>query len=104
MIGRDAERFLTQNEDFATTLTPDDMEAVEQHAEHHAGGLYVLWRWLGDDWSVKAHESWGGPDEDGRNMVVHVYNVEDPDHDTVTYFRTGHEAVAAFLTVPERGD
>lgn len=100
----EAERFLAQNDEFASSLTTEDLEVVENYAEHHAGGLFVLWRWLGDDWCVKAHESWGGDDGEGRNMVVHVYNTEDPDHDTVTFYATGHEAVAAFLDVLERGD
>lgn len=101
MTTADARRFLGQNEEFAESLTPADLEVVDLYAEHHAGGLFVLWRWISDDLSVKAHESWGGDDEEGNGMVVHVYSTEDDSVDIVNYYATGHEAVHAFLLADE---
>ena len=102
----DAEAFIAQNPDAARDATLDTIDAIEQYAEHHAGGLYVLWRYVertfdGPDLSVKMHDSWGGPDEQGRNIVVHVYSTEDDSHDVVNYYATGSEALAAFFAADD---
>lgn len=100
----DARAFLAQNDDAARGLTDAELTTVEMYAEHHAGGLYVLWRYIEDmadkpeGLCVKMHDSWGGDDGEGRNIVVHVYSTEDDSHDVVNYYATGVEAIAAFLT------
>lgn len=91
----DGERFLSQNDVFAADLTDDDRETVEEYAEHHAGGLYVLWRDLGDGLSVKAHDDWG----EGETAIVHVYDSENPDRDDVVFFTSGHQALEVFLAM-----
>lgn len=101
-----AREFLAQNDDAAKGLTDAELETVEQYAEHHAGGLFVLWRYVertvdGPDLSVKMHDSWGGDDEEGRGIVVHVYSTDDDSHDVVNYYATGTEAVAAFLAADD---
>lgn len=106
MLTPDAERFLAQNDDAARGLTDDELATVEQYAEHHAGGLFVLWRYIertvdGPDLSVKMHDSWGGDDGEGRNIVVHVYSTDDDSVDVVNYYATGSEALAAFLTADD---
>lgn len=106
MLTPDAERFLAQNEDVAAVLDDDDLATIDQYAEHHAGGLYVLWRYIertvdGPDLAVKMHDSWGGDDGEGRNIVVHVYSTEDDSHDVCNFYETGHEALAAFLAADE---
>lgn len=90
----DTERFLRQNETFAADLTEEDVATVQLYAEHHAGGLYVLWRDLEDGLSVKTHDSWGGD----TDIVVHIYDAEDPDLQRERYFTSGHEALACFLS------
>lgn len=90
-----AERFLEQNEDASTGLTEGDLAAVVAHAEHHAGGLFVLWRPLEDGLSVKMHDDWGGDE----GVVVNTYDSEDPDMDAVEFFDNGHDALARFLEV-----
>lgn len=88
--------FLDQNTDFARGLTEDDRETVDAFAEHHAGGLIVLWRPMEvDGLSVKAHDDWSDQD----SIVVHVYDSPDPDRDWVRLFANGHDALAAFLSV-----
>jgi len=106
MTTRAAEAFLAQNEDVAAVLDPDDLATIDLFAEHHAGGLFVLWRPIerlvdGPDLSVKMHDSWGGDDGEGRNIVVHVYSTEDDSHDVCNFYETGHEAIAAFLAADE---
>lgn len=94
-MSAEARTFFDQNATAAQSLTVDQVEAF---ADHHAGGLVVLWRSLSDDWSVKMHDSWGGPDDDGNDVIVHVYRNSDEDpRDTVTYYATGREAYAAFM-------
>lgn len=90
--------FLLQNEFFRVGLTKDDYETIHAYADHHSGGLLVLWRPLGDGYHAKAHDSWGPgtPDEPG-NIVVHVYN-DEGDDEVVRYFDNGHDAIEAFLT------
>lgn len=101
----DAQRFLSQNDGYAETLTDDDRATVEQYAEHHSGGLYVLGRALESGLYVKSHESWGGPDDVlGREHVVHMYDPDADDDGTevvLQYFDTGHEALQAFLSATD---
>lgn len=102
MMDKDAAKaFLSQNDAFAEGLTEDDLATVEEYAEHHAGGLFVLWRYVDDNLSVKAHDSWGGADDEGHECIVHVYSTEDDSHDVVNYYATGHEALEAFLAADE---
>lgn len=90
--------FLAQNDLFREGLTEDDYEMVHAFADHHAGGLIVLWRPFDvDGLSVKAHDSWGGDDD----IVVHVYDSEDPDRQWMRFFDNGHDALNAFLSVTE---
>lgn len=94
-----AKAFLDQNTVFARDLTEDDRATVGLYAQHHAGGLFVLWRELEGTLNVKAHDDWGGDTE----AVVHVYDSEDPDVSMVSFFTSGHEALAEFLAAtPER--
>jgi hypothetical protein len=95
--------FLTQNSSFAATLDLDDdhdlglVGVVAQHVGHHAGGLFVMGRWVGREWNVKVHDSWDGPDEDGADIVVHIYHLDNPDLDRVDYVKTAAGAVDLFL-------
>ena len=104
----DGGAFLGQNAAFATTLEtldPVDMAtALDGYAGHHSGGLMVLWREIDGGLMVKCHDSWGGPDDDGREIVVHTYDaegdgtlVEDGGTDLVRYYATAGEAFAAFM-------
>lgn len=93
-----AKAFLEQNDGFAKGLTEDDLVTVEEYADHHAGGLIVLWRYIEDNLAVKTHDSWGGADEEGRDIVVHIYSLEDESVDIVNWYATGHEALEAFLS------
>jgi len=102
----DVRAFLDQNPDSVADLNTADLDTLDQYAEHHAGGLFVLWRPIerlvdGPDLSVKMHDSWGGDDGEGRNIVVHVYSTEDDSHDVCNFYETGHEAIAAFLAADE---
>lgn len=92
----DAERFLAQNTLVAESITDADTKAVEDFAEHHAGGLYVLGRPVGDGRYIKLHDSWG----DDEMIVVHAYdpNDQDDESESETYYANGSDAVAAFLT------
>lgn len=91
----DTRRFLEQNTLAAGDLDEDDLETVRDHAEHHAGGLYVLWRPIDDEWSVKLHDSWG----DSEHIVVHTYRPfgDDLEDDVILEFTSGHAALEAFL-------
>lgn len=90
------ESFFAQNEAFARGLTEYEQAVVRDYADHHAGGLIVLFRYLDEpDLCVKAHDSWGDVD----SIVVHVYDPEDPDRDWMAFFDSGSEALAAFLNV-----
>jgi len=99
----DVRAFLDQNPDSVADLNTADLDTLDQYAEHHAGGLYVLWRYIEDTegkpegLAVKMHDSWGGDDGQGRTIVVHVYSTEDDRHNVVNYYSTGTEALAAFL-------
>ena len=91
----DAARFLAQNERAAATLEEDE---IEGYAEHHAGGLYVLFGYTPapEGRCVKLHDSWG----DDEYVVVHIYdpeNADDPD-EIVLSFRDGATAFKHFLT------
>jgi len=92
----DGYRFLVQNAVAAGTLADQEqVDAVMQFAEHHAGGLVVLGRSLDDGRYVKMHDSWG---DDGK-VVVHAYDPEDEmiNADVEYYFDTGAEALERFL-------
>lgn len=95
-------KFIEQNSAFAGTLT--DGSGVDFYAEHHAGGLYVLARFVPIEkdrhafgFYVKTHDSWDGPDGEGRPIVVHLYDPDDSDRSVVIYVRTGDAAVDLFL-------
>src|SRR5690348_9087135 len=93
----EGQAFLEQNSLFAKAgLSAPHLEAVDQFAEHHCGGLFVLGR-PEDGLIVKCHESWGPgrPDEPG-DIVVHIY---DPHGDTeaVRYYDDPADAIADFL-------
>ena len=92
-----AQRFNAQNDLGGVVLTAEEQDIIRRYADHHAGGLVVLWRSLTDDLSVKLHDSWG---EDGP-VVVHVYDADDPDRDYIEEFADGHEAIARFLSIDE---
>lgn len=96
----DGFRFAHQNEDYIAGLTDGELNLIDQYAEHHAGNLYVLLRWLGENVYVKTHESWDGPHE-GKPFVVHVYDSEEPHRDRVTFYATGSEALKAFMRAEE---
>jgi hypothetical protein len=118
MPSTDAARaFLAQNTDTAASIAATTkprrtelLDAVDQYAQHHAGGLFVLFDTLDptDDrrLMVKMHDTWGDGVEDGKagNIVVHVYDadgdgrlVEDGGTDVVTYYATADEALRAFM-------
>ena len=94
-------RFLHQNDAFTTTLSEAD--GLSEHAEHHAGGHFVLCRYvdlatdLRGGFYVKTHDSWDGPDDEGRPIVVHLYDPDDSERFVVLYVRTGDAAVDLFL-------
>lgn len=99
---RDMARWLEQNHRAAETITPEQIRAVAQYAEHHAGGLFVLGGDTPGDHYVKCHDSWG----DDASVIVHTYDpdAEDPefsDTETIAEYATGTEAVAAFLLAVE---
>lgn len=92
----DLEIFLNQNPLTAASLTPEQLEAIEPYAEHHAGGLFVLGKHLEGDRYAKVHDSWG----DDGSVVLHAYDPDEPDDpaETITEYATGHEAIVAFLS------
>ncbi len=99
-LSRNGLAFLDQNPRAAATLTStDQLEAVDDFAEHHAGGLIVLFRYTEDGRCMKMHDSWG--DED--TVVVHTYDPDNPEDpaETVQSFTSGTDALAAFLTFDE---
>lgn len=106
----EGQRFLEQNDAALTGLTAEDVETVDFYAEHHAGGLYVVGGRMPDGRYVKAHDTWGDPD-DGE-VVVNAYdpdsdrdewgdNIADTTGDAVEYFDTMHDALARFRALVE---
>lgn len=97
-----ADKFLAQNEIAAHTLTP---EQVAPYAQHHAGGLYVLFDYVegSEGLCVKMHDSWG---EHPDKVVVHVYDPEDDGgpNEVVEYHTTGRAAFQRFLEIADAGD
>jgi hypothetical protein len=96
-MSSDLASFVTQNMTMVSGMTEDQMEMIDTYVDHHAGGLYVLWRDLGEEnLSVKAHDSWGGDDE----IVVLFYDADVPVRERVIYFAAseGEEAFDKFLT------
>lgn len=91
-------RFLEQNELAADTITPEQLATLENgFAEHHAGGLFVLIRRVGERY-LKLHDSWG----DENMVVLHCYDPGSPDDpsEVEVYFKDGRTAVDAFLAWP----
>lgn len=91
-MSRDTARFLDQNDLAALTLHPDD---VEGFAEHHSGGLYVMFGYAADGRCVKMHDSWGDTDV----VVVHTYDpdISDDPEERVEEFTSGSGALIRFL-------
>lgn len=117
--------FLEQNTDTAEGLTPEQIETLTPYAQHHAGGLFVLFGKTddADRPMVKLHDDWGDDGEAHagltRSICVHEYNA-DPAHDSdwtlvvegvtvqraefmgsdrVTIYGNSADAVAHFLRV-----
>jgi hypothetical protein len=97
----DLNRFIEQNPLTMAGFGPnDDLDAMEEYVTHHAGGLVVLLRHLGDGRCVKLHDSWS--DEEG--VVVHTYDPdyegERPDgdpHEDMAFYDNGTDALSAFM-------
>lgn len=99
---RDTLAFLAQNYAFAATLdtvSPADQATLDDYAEHHAGGLFVLLRYMdsGPLPIVKCHDTWGDTGPNGEAIVVHWYDPDDEAQSVVRYYATAGEALAAFL-------
>lgn len=97
-MNTELDNFLRQNTRCAKDMDEDDRATAQMYAEHHAGGLFVLMRDVGEGWYVKMHDSWGD-DEDTAGIgtiVVHMYNPTEGG-DYITHWASGHGAMAAFL-------